>query len=542
MGIVNNRGQRYGNAARAAIKSAITSNIEWSDWRRKRAAELGIDVKEFHSGSLSMDEIFNACDAMNIDALGVVTNASVSVRMPRAKFQALDSDETNKTSEGDESMSETTIEAAPVASADSGFVGRDVESLIVHALSPVEGLIADRKLAELRALVAPLAQAASKPVEIVRETVKLVETSALSVAAAGVSTKTGEKNARAVFGFSKSEGGKDFKAALDGARIATYSSAQSPAINPDFIWTPELAAVLSAGDTNRQNVLLYGAAGTGKTTAAMQYAARTGRPFMRIAFDRTTEPADLKGGRYPSESGGIEWHDGNLTRAFRVPGMVLLLDEPTLLRSGSLSVLQTALDERFLVLDTGEVVHAAPDLFVIAADNTDLTGDATGRYIDTAPVNLAFGDRFAWRFAVDYLPEAKEIDAISTQTGLHREASKYLVEYATKTRNEANGGTLTAPVTTRRLLAWARAVMSGFGSKYAFRISVLQGSDAADGEKLREIERATLETGHKTIDTIRENNGLPSAPVAPVEGDELREFLNEKDARAAADFSTPPSV
>jgi cobaltochelatase CobS len=550
MGIVNNRGQRYGNAARAAIKSAITSHRDWQIWRVERAEQLGVDFGSFHSGTLSMDEIFNACDALGIDALSIVTNASVSVRMPRAKFQALDTDEANKTSEGDESMNETTIEAAPVArqqlpqeaSADSGFIGRDVESLVSHALSPVEGLIADRKLAELRALVAPLAQAASKPVEIVRETVKLVETSALSVAAAGVSTKTGEKNARAVFGFSKSEGGKEFKAALDGARIATYSSAQSPAINPDFIWTPELAAILSAADTNRQNVLLYGAAGTGKTSAAMQYAARTGRPFMRIAFDRTTEPADLKGGRYPSESGGIEWHDGNLTRAFRVPGMVLLLDEVSLLRSGSLAVLQTALDERFLVLDTGEVVHAAQDLFVIAADNTDLTNDTTGRYIDTAPVNLAFGDRFAWRFAVDYLPEAKEIDAISTQTGLHREASKYLVEYATKTRNEANGGMLTAPVTTRRLLAWARAVMSGFGSKYAFKISVLQGCDAADSEKLRELERATLETGHKTIDTIRENNGLPNAPVAPVEGDELREFLNDKDARAAADFSTPPSI
>ena len=550
MGIVNNRGQRYGNAARAAIKSAITSHMMWHRYRAERATQLGIDLKDFHSGTLSMDEIFTACDALGIDALSIVTNASVSVRMPRAKFQALDTDEANKNENEGEGMSETTIEAAPVASAtatpagsaDSGFIGRDVESLIGQALSPVEGLIADRKLAELRALIAPLAQAASKPVEIVRETVKLVETSALSVAAAGVSTKTGEKNARAVFGFSKSEGGKDFKAVLDGARIPVYSSALTEPIDPDFIWTPELAAVLSAADTNRQSVLLYGAAGTGKTTAAMQYAARTGRPFMRIAFDRTTEPADLKGGRYPSESGGIEWHDGNLTRAFRVPGMVLLLDEPTLLRSGSLAVLQTALDTRRLVLDTGEVVHAAPDLFVIAADNTDLTGDATGRYIDTAPVNLAFGDRFAWRFAVDYLPEAKEIDAISTQTGLHREASKYLVEYATKTRNEANGGTLTAPVTTRRLLAWARAVMSGFGSKYAFKISVLQGSDAADGEKLRELERTTLETGHKTIDAIRENNGLPVAPVAPVETQGEGEFLNEKDARAAADFSTPPSV
>lgn len=499
-----------------------------------------------------MGEIFNACDALGIDALSVANNAGqpmrgglTPTRAPRQTKPAIVSAEDvpnylRPLMEGD-SMNEATNEAAPAASADNGFVGRDVETMVSHALSPVEGLIADRKLAELRALVAPLAQAASKPIVEVRETVKFVETSALSVQAAAQSVKVGEKPARAVFGFSKSEGGKDFKAALDGARIAIYSSALSEAIDPDFIWTAELAAVLSAADAQRKNVLLYGPAGTGKTTAAKEYAARTGRPFMRIAFDRTTEPADLKGGRYPSENGGIEWHDGNLTRAFRVPGMVLLLDEPTLLRSGSLAVLQTALDTRRLVLDTGEVVHAAPDLFVIAADNTDMTGDATGRYIDTAPVNLAFGDRFAWRFAVDYLPEAKEIDAISTQTGLHREATKFMVEYATKTRSEANGGTLTAPVTTRRLIAWASAVMSGFGSKYAFKISVLQGSDAADNEKLRELERATLETGHKTIDAIREYGGLPSAPVAPVDTGET-EFASAADARAAADFSAPPSI
>ena len=566
MGIVNNRGVRYGNAARAAIKTAITSHGDWNTWRAARAAELCVDFGAFHSGSLSMEEIFNACDAMGIDALSVANNAGAKATMtgnkPQTKPQTKGSNNWDNPQPATRCVcSDDQLQlvgcdcdasrnneiapvpsAAPVASAGNGFVGRDVESLVSDALSPIEGLIADRKLAELRALVAPLALAASKPVVEIRETIKLVETSALSVAANAQSVKLGAKSARQVFGFTKSEGGAQWRAALDSANIAVYSSALSEPIDPDYVWTAELAAVLSAADTRGKNVLLYGPAGTGKTTAAMQYAARTGRPFMRIAFDRTTEPADLKGGRYPSESGGIEWHDGNLTRAFRVPGMVLLLDEPTLLRSGSLAVLQTALDTRRLVLDTGEVVSAAADLFVITADNTDMTGDATGRYIDTAPVNLAFSDRFAWRIAVGYLPEAKEIDAIATRTGLHREATKLMVEYATKTRNEANGGTLTAPVTTRRLLAWADAVQSGFGSKYAFKVSVLQGSDAADSEKLRELERATLETGHKTIDAIRENNGLPSAPMLPVENSDENPFSSAADARAANDFRAPPTI
>lgn len=533
----NNRDIKLSNSARSAIKSAITAHAGWKDWRRARAEAKGIDLKDFHSGSLETDEIFDACDDLGISVLNVIAQAGFD----HAKAKTATKTDNSES----ETMSETTVaEAAPAvmeaAPQGNPFIGRDVDELLASVLSPVEGIIADRKIRELREFMRPVAEAASKPIEIVRETVKLVEASALSVKATAQSVKLGERNARAVFGFSKSEGGKDWRAALDGANVAVYQSPLSGAIDPAFIWTPELAAVLCAADAKRQNVLLYGPAGTGKTTAAMQYAARTGRPFMRIAFDRTTEPADLKGGRYPSENGGIDWHDGNLTRAFRVPGMVLLLDEPTLLRSGSLAVLQTALDTRRLVLDTGEVVDAAPDLFVIAADNTDMTGDATGRYIDTAPVNLAFGDRFAWRVAVDYLPEAKEIDAIATQTGLHREATKLMVEYAGKTRSEANGGTLTAPVTTRRLLAWANAVMSGFASKYAFKVSVLQGSDGQDSEKLRELERATLETGHKIIDDIRVN-GAPVQTTMPINAS-ANVFASDKDARAANDFSQPPSI
>src|SRR5712664_1382899 len=114
MGILNNRDQKYGNAARAAIKTAITSHVNWNRYRAARATELGVDFGSFHSGSLSMDEIFNACDALDIDALGVVTNTSVSVKMPPAKFQTLDRDEANKTSESDENMSEASSEAAPI--------------------------------------------------------------------------------------------------------------------------------------------------------------------------------------------------------------------------------------------------------------------------------------------------------------------------------------------------------------------------------------------------------------------------------------------
>ena len=101
---------------------------------------------------------------------------------------------------------------------------------------------------------------------------------------------------------------------------------------------------------------------------------------------------------------------------------------------------------------------------------------------------------------------------------------------------------MTAPVTTRRLLAWADAVQGGFPSKYAFRVSILQGSDAADSEKLRELERATLETGHKTIDSIRDGSWTFLPPTLPVENSDENPFSSAADARAANDFRSAPSI
>ena len=88
----------------------------------------------------------------------------------------------------------------------------------------------------------------------------------------------------------------------------------------------------------------------------------------------------------------MEWRDGKLTRAFRIPHCVILIDEPTLLRSGSLAVFQTALDTREIHLPTGEVVRAADGVFIVACDNTAGCGDDSGRYVDTASVNVAFMD------------------------------------------------------------------------------------------------------------------------------------------------------
>ena len=212
----------------------------------------------------------------------------------------------------------------------------------------------------------------------------------------------------------------------------------------------------------------------------------------------------------------MTWEDGKLTRAMRIPRCVVLIDEPTLLRTGTLSVLQTALDKRCVWLASGEVVKAAPGVFFVAADNTNGTGDDTGRYVDTAAVNAAFLDRFALKTEVSFLSPALEAGMISRRASVPLAAAKIMVEYAGVTRANADSGKLTMGVTTRRLLAWAETARNGIQSARAFASTVVSGAASEDKATLEMLEGTTLRSLHVRIDgLIRGTIDPNAAPVDP---------------------------
>jgi cobaltochelatase CobS len=284
-------------------------------------------------------------------------------------------------------------------------------------------------------------------------------------------------------------------------------------IDLDYLWQPSLAAELAAQDAAGMNGWVYGVAGVGKTLGLSQYAARLGRPFVRIAIERTTEPAELIGQMVPSKAGGMVWEDGKLTRAFRLPRCVILIDEPSLLRSGTLSVISVALDHRKIYLATGEVVPAANGVFICACDNTNGCGDDTGRYVDTAALNAAFLDRFACKTELSFLTPAQETSMVARRVGISNAAVKPMVDYATLTRKDCDAGKLTMGVTTRRLLAWANLVRIGITSKQAFEGVVIQGCAAEDKAALITLANANLASAHATIDGIVRGTIDPNAPA-----------------------------
>jgi hypothetical protein len=492
------------------------------------------------SSVITGDDIRTACEDLGFDLNAAFVAffsdpANVHLGAPNPAIAAIAAERIND-EESDEMDREKSIAPPPpvispspyinpetgddVATEGEGYEGRDADALIAEALAPASPHMTPHLAQMLPGLVRPFVDAATRgPRVIVKTIVRNVSgdgiESALNAPIVNVVKRAALGKA---FELRKGDAPMVYRHALEHVQLDVCDYADAPAIDRDYVWNVEALCQLAAADACGMNPWLFGHAGTGKTEGVRQYAARLGRPFTRIAIERTTEPQELIGQEVPKKGGGMEWRDGKLTRAFRIPHCVILIDEPTLLRSGSLAVLQTALDMRELHLSTGEVVRAADGVFIVAADNTAGNGDDSGRYVDTAAVNVAFMDRFAFRVEFSYLPAGQETSMLANRTGILSQASKIMVEYAGLTRSNADAGKLTIGLTPRRLLCWAKGVKAGIPSAKAFHSCVVASAAPEDRETILMLEAQSLRSQHAMIDGLARGTIDPNAPdpVEPV--------------------------
>jgi MoxR-like ATPase len=202
----------------------------------------------------------------------------------------------------------------------------------------------------------------------------------------------------------------------------------------------ELLDVIKA---NKQNLLIRGHAGSGKTVCVMAWSASRGYRYYNVSSNIGLEPSHLFGMWTPTEDAGVfRWQDGPVTDLVRNGG-VLLLNEIDFMPERITTVLFGLLDDRReiqLLENGGEVIKAHPDLVVI--------GDHNPNYRGSRPMNQAWKDRFAhkWEFEYDKAIEKRLVKNAS------------LLEVADKLRAMADKGELDTPVSTRGLVAFGKNV------------------------------------------------------------------------------------
>lgn len=261
--------------------------------------------------------------------------------------------------------------------------------------------------------------------------------------------------------------------------VDLYDDTSSPAIDPSFIWTEGILRHLLLSQQTGENAWFGGDKGTGKTQTAQQFAARTGRGFVRVNFHKYTTSEDYIGAM-GLENGATVFKDGDFLRAFTTPATVILLDEITNADPAALATLNGFLEPNSAVSYGGAVRRRAAGVLVFAADNTLTNGDDSGRYAGTRQMNSALADRFSRVIAFKHLDIADEIAAVVKHIGCTDDLAEHVLKAVHACRSKVASGDIIDAPSIRQVMAFIRAVpVLGVDEAWATAIGNRQPSESA---------------------------------------------------------------
>lgn len=210
-------------------------------------------------------------------------------------------------------------------------------------------------------------------------------------------------------------------------------------------------ALLEYAMRTKQNVLLMGDTGAGKTMVGAAFAAEKQIPYYSLPCDVSIDPTALFGKMSPTDRAGeFEWVDGPVTELVRKGG-VLNISEINFMPPKIAASLYPLLDGRRyvpLLGHRGEVVHAHEDLLIVA--------DMNPNYRGTVELNAAFKNRFPLKIVWNY-DDSVEKNLVKG-TAL-RGIAKQL----------RDGGEVRTPISTNLLMEFERMVQED-GLTYEFAV------------------------------------------------------------------------
>lgn len=277
--------------------------------------------------------------------------------------------------------------------------------------------------------------------------------------------------------------------------VEIWNDPDAEAINPDYVFDAEHLRVALFAMTKKpaRNVFMFGETGTGKTEFARQLSARLGRRLYRVNFENQADSYNFIGGERAKNASTV-YQYGTFTLGLKHPGAIILLDELCFGKPGHLAALHATLEYEgaLTIQETGEKVRRADGVIIFAADNTNGTGDRTGRYDGLYTMNGALRRRFSYWLQFDYPPAALEADIISRKTGVPIKGSKLVVDLMRACRAAARTGALADAPSLPHAIAFCELVQAGKPTREAYEQSVVLGTSPEYSEKLQELYIASF--------------------------------------------------
>ncbi|MFL1449335.1 AAA family ATPase [Pseudomonas tritici] len=270
------------------------------------------------------------------------------------------------------------------------------------------------------------------------------------------------------FGFSTPIPG--FESAI---HINEKASPFVPAINPDYVFEPGMVARVMRSYAARENIMITGEKGTGKSSFVQQFCARLNIPLMVINGGPGLDETYLMGSK-TIENGSVKAVDGVLSYCLR-HGIPVMIDEIAAIKPSVLVSINDVLNGDQVItlkhhgldpntapddLATQEgsmTIHRNPRFRLFATDNTGGKMSRDPRYSGVNTQNSAVRSRFT-SFKMCFMHPALELKALvgATKGALPTVVAKLMIELAMRVRASFEQGEMTDTVSFRELQRWAR--------------------------------------------------------------------------------------
>ncbi|HBP6379201.1 TPA: hypothetical protein L6A07_28955 [Pseudomonas aeruginosa] len=256
-------------------------------------------------------------------------------------------------------------------------------------------------------------------------------------------------------------------------QIDEVPSPYVPAINPDYVFEPDMVARVLRSYASSENMMFNGEKGTGKSSFVQQFCARLNIPLMTITGGPGLDETYLMGSK-TIENGSVKAVDGVLSYCLR-HGIAVLIDEIAAIKPSVLVSINDVLNgDQVITLkhhgldptlnpdDLAKVegnmtIKRNPRFRLFATDNTGGKMSRDPRYAGVHTQNSAVRSRFTC-FKMSFMKPALELKALlgSTKGILPVFVGRSMVELAIRIRASFEIGEMTDTVSFRELQRWAR--------------------------------------------------------------------------------------
>ena len=232
-----------------------------------------------------------------------------------------------------------------------------------------------------------------------------------------------------------------------------------------------------------KNIMMTGAAGSGKTMAAKALANALDRPEFYFNLGATQDPrSTLVGNTHFSKDSGTFFSESTFVKAIQTEDSIILLDELSRAHPEAWNILMTVLDpgQRYLRLDEADnspVIKVAKNVTFIA------TANIGNEYTSTRVMDRALLDRFTIIEMSSLTQEKEEALLCMLYPDAEKESMKNISLIVSATRDEMKTEVprISTSVSTRTSIEFASLVFDGFTLEEAAQVTIYPLYDDAGG-------------------------------------------------------------